>query len=162
RPPDQGVIPSPLQGRGPGRGARKKNLLTLGIETSCDETSVAVVEDGRKVLANVIHSQADLHRDFGGVVPELAARDHLERLPGLPGGPGPGPPAREGRPQAPAPPQALAPRPGVQLQRPQDRAPLPPPGPRPERHRPGQGDLAAAFEQSVVESLLEKLDAALD
>jgi len=57
--------------------------LTLGIETSCDETSVAVVEDGRKVLANVIHSQVDLHRDFGGVVPELAARDHLERLPGL-------------------------------------------------------------------------------
>jgi len=57
--------------------------LTLGIETSCDETSVAVVEDGRKVLANVIHSQVDLHKDFGGVVPELAARDHLERLPGL-------------------------------------------------------------------------------
>src|SRR6266550_1219971 len=57
--------------------------LTLGIETSCDETSVAVVEDGRKVLSNVIHSQVDLHRGFGGVVPELAARDHLERLPGL-------------------------------------------------------------------------------
>ena len=62
---------------------RKRRLLTLGIETSCDETSVAVVEDGRKVLANVIHSQVDLHKDFGGVVPELAARDHLERLPGL-------------------------------------------------------------------------------
>jgi len=58
-------------------------LLTLGIETSCDETSVGVVEDGRRVLANVIHSQVDLHKDFGGVVPELAARDHLERLPGL-------------------------------------------------------------------------------
>ena len=57
--------------------------LTLGIETSCDETSVAVVEDGRRVLSNVIHSQVDLHRDFGGVVPELAARDHLERLPQL-------------------------------------------------------------------------------
>jgi N6-L-threonylcarbamoyladenine synthase len=57
--------------------------LTLGIETSCDETSVAVVEDGRRVLSNVIHSQVELHRDFGGVVPELAARDHLERLPGL-------------------------------------------------------------------------------
>ena len=57
--------------------------LTLGIESSCDETSVAVVEDGRKVLANVIHSQVDLHREFGGVVPELAARDHLERLPQL-------------------------------------------------------------------------------
>src|SRR2546430_13188648 len=57
--------------------------LTLGIETSCDETSVAVVEDGRRVLSNVIHSQVELHRDFGGVVPELAARDHLERLPHL-------------------------------------------------------------------------------
>ena len=56
--------------------------LTLGIETSCDETSVAVVE-GRRILANVIHSQVDLHKDFGGVVPELAARDHLERLPHL-------------------------------------------------------------------------------
>src|SRR6266513_939029 len=57
--------------------------LTLGIETSCDETSVAVVEDGRKTLSNVIHSQVQLHAGFGGVVPELAARDHLERLPGL-------------------------------------------------------------------------------
>ncbi|HET7421231.1 MAG TPA: tRNA (adenosine(37)-N6)-threonylcarbamoyltransferase complex transferase subunit TsaD [Candidatus Dormibacteraeota bacterium] len=57
--------------------------LVLGIETSCDETSVALVEDGRRVLANVIHSQVDLHEKFGGVVPELAARDHLERLPAL-------------------------------------------------------------------------------
>jgi N6-L-threonylcarbamoyladenine synthase len=57
--------------------------LTLGIETSCDETSVAVVADGRRVISNVIHSQVDLHREFGGVVPELAARDHLERLPHL-------------------------------------------------------------------------------
>ena len=57
--------------------------LTLGIETSCDETSVAVVEGGRHVLSNVIHSQVELHREFGGVVPELAARDHLERLPHL-------------------------------------------------------------------------------
>ena len=57
--------------------------MVLGIETSCDETSVALVEGGRRVLANVIHSQVDLHKDFGGVVPELAARDHLERLPHL-------------------------------------------------------------------------------
>ncbi len=56
--------------------------LTLGIETSCDETSVAVVE-GRRILSNVIHSQVDVHKGFGGVVPELAARDHLERLPQL-------------------------------------------------------------------------------
>ena len=58
-------------------------MLTLGIETSCDETSIAVVSDGRHVLSNVIHSQVDLHKEFGGVVPELAARDHLERLPHL-------------------------------------------------------------------------------
>src|ERR1700694_2994238 len=54
--------------------------LTLAIETRCDATSVAVVDGGRHVLANVIHSQVDLHAEFGGVVPELAARDHLERL----------------------------------------------------------------------------------
>lgn len=59
------------------------SVLTLGIETSCDETSVAVVENGRRVLSNVIHSQVNLHKEFGGVVPELAARDHLERLPHL-------------------------------------------------------------------------------
>lgn len=57
--------------------------LTLAIETSCDETSVSVVAGGRRVLANVIHSQVELHAEFGGVVPELAARDHLERLPRL-------------------------------------------------------------------------------
>src|ERR1700730_11116089 len=68
--------------RSRGMGAPKL-ALTLAIETSCDETSVAVVEDGRRVLANVIHSQVDLHAEFGGVVPELAARDHLERLPHL-------------------------------------------------------------------------------
>jgi len=61
----------------------QSRALTLGIETSCDETSVALVEDGRRILANVIHSQVDLHKEFGGVVPELAARDHLERLPHL-------------------------------------------------------------------------------
>jgi N6-L-threonylcarbamoyladenine synthase len=59
------------------------NALTLAIETSCDETSVAVVAGGRTVLSNVLHSQVDLHAEFGGVVPELAARDHLERLPHL-------------------------------------------------------------------------------
>src|ERR1700716_3456904 len=61
----------------------ESGVLTLGSETSCDETSVALVDGGRKVLANVIHSQVELHKEFGGVVPELAARDHLERLPHL-------------------------------------------------------------------------------
>lgn len=52
--------------------------LILGIESSCDETSVAVVEDGRKVLSNVISSQIDIHKLYGGVVPEIASRKHLE------------------------------------------------------------------------------------
>src|SRR6202171_5848003 len=59
------------------------SALTLGIETSCDDVSCPVFRDGRHILSNVIHSQVDLHRDFGGVVPELAARDHPERLPHL-------------------------------------------------------------------------------
>src|SRR3989441_12209978 len=71
-------------GRWPRRAGGAETLaLTLGIETSCDETSVAVVADGRRILANVIHSQVDVHKAFGGVVPELAARDHLVRLPHL-------------------------------------------------------------------------------
>jgi N6-L-threonylcarbamoyladenine synthase len=55
-------------------------LLVLGIETSCDETAAAIVEDGRRIRANVIASQADLHARWGGVVPELAARQHLETI----------------------------------------------------------------------------------
>ncbi len=52
--------------------------LILGIESSCDETSVAVVEDGKKVLSNIISSQIDIHKLYGGVVPEIASRKHLE------------------------------------------------------------------------------------
>lgn len=55
-------------------------MLTLGIETSCDDTGAALVEDG-EVLANVVSSQVDVHARFGGVVPELAARAHLRNLP---------------------------------------------------------------------------------
>lgn len=50
----------------------------MGIETSCDETAAAVVEDGVKILSNVVASQIDIHREFGGVVPEVAARSHIE------------------------------------------------------------------------------------
>ncbi len=53
-------------------------MKLLAIETSCDETSAAVVEDGRRALSNVIASQIDLHQTYGGVVPEIAARSHLE------------------------------------------------------------------------------------
>jgi N6-L-threonylcarbamoyladenine synthase len=55
-------------------------MRVLGIETSCDETAVAVVEDGRKILSNLIASQAHLHEKFGGVVPEVASRAHLEAI----------------------------------------------------------------------------------
>lgn len=54
--------------------------LILGIETSCDETAVAVVEDGRRIHSNVIATQIDLHRQYGGVFPEVAARQHLLTL----------------------------------------------------------------------------------
>lgn len=58
-------------------------MNVLGIETSCDETSAAVVSNGRQVLSNVIFSQAELHGPYGGVVPEIASRSHLETLPGV-------------------------------------------------------------------------------
>lgn len=53
-------------------------MRLLGIETSCDETAAAVVQDGTKLLSNIVYSQVDLHKDFGGVVPEVAARSHIE------------------------------------------------------------------------------------
>ena len=55
-------------------------MLILGIESSCDETAAAVVRDGREILSSVIASQIDLHRPWGGVVPELASREHLEKI----------------------------------------------------------------------------------
>ncbi|HVF53021.1 MAG TPA: tRNA (adenosine(37)-N6)-threonylcarbamoyltransferase complex transferase subunit TsaD [Actinomycetota bacterium] len=57
-----------------------EDCLVLGIETSCDETSVAVVKGGREVLSNVIVSQGELHGEFGGIVPEVAARAHVEAV----------------------------------------------------------------------------------
>jgi N6-L-threonylcarbamoyladenine synthase len=59
---------------------REKEMLVLGIETSCDETSAAVVKGGTRLLSNVISSQMDVHRKFGGVVPEVASRRHVERI----------------------------------------------------------------------------------
>ncbi len=55
-------------------------MLTLGIETSCDETAAAIVEDGTRVRSNVIYSQVATHQRFGGVVPEIASREHLEKI----------------------------------------------------------------------------------
>jgi len=55
-------------------------MLILGVESSCDETAAAVVQDGREILSSVISSQIELHRPFGGVVPELASREHLAKI----------------------------------------------------------------------------------
>lgn len=55
----------------------KKDVLILSIESSCDETAVAIVKNGREVLANVVSSQIEIHRLFGGVVPEVASRNHI-------------------------------------------------------------------------------------
>lgn len=55
-------------------------MIVLGIESSCDETGLALYDCGRGLLANVVHSQVAMHEDYGGVVPELASRDHIRRL----------------------------------------------------------------------------------
>ena len=57
-----------------------KDILTLGIESSCDETSVSVVKNGREVLSNVINTQIDIHTIYGGVVPEIASRNHIDNI----------------------------------------------------------------------------------
>ncbi len=58
----------------------EQDIVVLAIETSCDETSVAVVKNGREVLSNIIASQIDIHQKFGGVVPEVASRKHIENI----------------------------------------------------------------------------------
>ena len=60
--------------------AQGKDVLILAIESSCDETAAAVVKNGREVLSNVISSQIELHKLFGGVVPEIASRKHIEKI----------------------------------------------------------------------------------
>jgi N6-L-threonylcarbamoyladenine synthase len=56
-------------------------MRVLGIETSCDETGVAIYDTDKGLLGHRLHSQIDLHAAYGGVVPELASRDHVRRLP---------------------------------------------------------------------------------
>ena len=55
----------------------KKDIIVLSIESSCDETSIAIVKNGREVLSNIVASQIEIHRRFGGVVPEVASRNHI-------------------------------------------------------------------------------------
>ena len=57
-----------------------KEIYTLGIESSCDETSVAVVKNGREILSNIIDTQIPIHEKYGGVVPEIASRNHIEAI----------------------------------------------------------------------------------
>lgn len=59
---------------------QEKDTLILGIESSCDETAAAVIKNGREVLSNVISSQIELHKLYGGVVPEIASRKHIEKI----------------------------------------------------------------------------------
>ena len=57
-----------------------KDTYILGIESSCDETSVSIVKNGTEEIATVISSQIDIHKDFGGVVPEIASRHHVKNV----------------------------------------------------------------------------------
>ena len=58
----------------------KESVLILSVESSCDETSIALVENGRNVLANIVSSQIDIHKLYGGVVPEIASRNHIKNI----------------------------------------------------------------------------------
>lgn len=58
-------------------------MKILAIETSCDETAVAIIEDGRKIIKNLVYSQVEMHKEYGGVVPEIASRKHSEIIVGL-------------------------------------------------------------------------------
>lgn len=59
----------------------KKDIITLAIESSCDETACAILKNGREILSNIISTQIELHKKFGGVVPEVASRKHIENIP---------------------------------------------------------------------------------
>lgn len=58
----------------------KKDIYVLGIESSCDETSIAIVKNGREIISNIVASQIDIHKRFGGVVPEVASRNHITAI----------------------------------------------------------------------------------
>ena len=60
--------------------AEQEDVLILAIESSCDETAAAVVKNGREVLSNVINTQIAIHTEYGGVVPEIASRKHIENI----------------------------------------------------------------------------------
>ncbi len=80
-PPASSALPDDKNPRKSAHGSHRR--LVLAFESSCDETSGAVVEDGRRVLSSVVLSQIDLHSLYGGVVPELASRKHIEAVAGI-------------------------------------------------------------------------------
>ena len=55
-------------------------MIVLGVETSCDETAVAIVKDGKEVISSVVYSQIDIFEKFGGVIPEVASRKHIQKI----------------------------------------------------------------------------------
>ena len=55
-------------------------MIGLSIETSCDETAVAILKDGRELLSNVVSTQIEIHKNYGGVVPEIASREHINNI----------------------------------------------------------------------------------
>ena len=55
-------------------------MIVLGVETSCDETAVAIVKDGKEVIASVVYSQIDIFEKYGGVIPEVASRKHIQKI----------------------------------------------------------------------------------
>ena len=61
----------------------KKDVVILAVESSCDETAIAIVKNGRKVLSNIVSSQIDIHKLYGGVVPEIASRNHIKNISGV-------------------------------------------------------------------------------
>ena len=61
------------------RQVANKNLITLGIESSCDETGIGIYSSKKGLISHKLFSQVDLHAEYGGVVPELASRDHIQR-----------------------------------------------------------------------------------
>ena len=62
------------------KGKTKKDIYVLGIESSCDDTCAAVVVNGRDILSNIVSSQNEIHQKYGGVVPEVASRKHIEMI----------------------------------------------------------------------------------
>ena len=74
------ILKTPLTNKEVRIGENEGDAIILALESSCDETACAIVKNGREVLSNIVASQIKTHMQFGGVVPEVAAREHLEAV----------------------------------------------------------------------------------